>query len=158
MRRCRCSLVGPRWAPDPLVKEQELLREMCIRRAKVSLRGTPGPIVSSSDCLCSLSNDPLKSGAAKARPAGLATPPASVVFSESESSLPRNKSRKKSPTKLFAAGAHSQTCSIYNLLKLVYTQPVICYPTLWTCSNYQNPSCQELQVLLASEAISDRLI
>ena len=54
MRGCRCSLVRPRWAPDPPAKERERLRETRTRRAKASLRGTPGPIVSSSDCLCSL--------------------------------------------------------------------------------------------------------
>ena len=58
MRGCRCSPVGPRRAPDPPAKERERLRETRTRRAKASLRGTPGPIVSSSDCLCSLRTRP----------------------------------------------------------------------------------------------------
>ena len=57
MRRCRCSPVGRRQAPEPPAKERELLRETRTRREKASLRGTPGPILSSSDCLCSLRTD-----------------------------------------------------------------------------------------------------
>ena len=55
---CRCSPVGPRRAPDQPVKERERLRETRTRTAKASLRGTPGPIVSSSDRLCSLDTRP----------------------------------------------------------------------------------------------------
>ena len=57
-RGCRCSPVGPRRAPDPPVKERERLRETRTRTAKASMRGTPGPIVSSSDRLCSLGTRP----------------------------------------------------------------------------------------------------
>ena len=53
MHRCRCSPVGPRRVPNPPAKEWET----CTHRANASLRGTPGPIVSSSHCLCSLSTD-----------------------------------------------------------------------------------------------------
>ena len=54
MHKCRCSLVGPCRAPDTPAKEQERLLETRTRREKASLLGTPGPIVSSSDCLCTL--------------------------------------------------------------------------------------------------------
>ena len=78
-RGCRCSPVGPRRAPDPPVKERERLRETRTRTAKASLRGTPGPIVTLvlRPSLQSgyETNDPLKSGPAKAGPAGPATPP-----------------------------------------------------------------------------------
>ena len=62
-----------------------IIRETHTRRARASLCGTPGPIVSSSEWLrLSLqpengTNDPLKSGPALAGPAGLATPPLSVT-------------------------------------------------------------------------------
>ena len=77
---CRCSQVGLRRAPDLPAKVRKWLRETRICRAKASLHGTPGPIVSSSDCLCSLgpgkeTNNPLKSGPAKAGPAGPAMLP-----------------------------------------------------------------------------------
>ena len=42
---CRCSPVRPRQALDPPAKERERLRETRTRRAKASLRGTPGQIV-----------------------------------------------------------------------------------------------------------------
>ena len=57
-RGYRCSPVGPHWAPDPPVKEREQLWETRTRTAKASLCGTPGPIVSSSDCPCSLGTRP----------------------------------------------------------------------------------------------------
>ena len=40
--------ISPRRATDPPAKERERLRETRTRRAEASLRGTPGPIVSSS--------------------------------------------------------------------------------------------------------------
>ena len=45
-------------APDPPAKERERLQETHTHRAEASLRGTPHPIVSPSDCLCSLRTRP----------------------------------------------------------------------------------------------------
>ena len=49
-RGCRCSLVGPRRAPDLPTNtcKRERLRETRTHKAKASLREIPGPIVSSS--------------------------------------------------------------------------------------------------------------
>ena len=54
---------------------------ICTRRAKASLRGAP--IVRMSLQSENGTNDPLKSGPAKAGPAGPATPPLPCIFSSS---------------------------------------------------------------------------
>ena len=54
---CQYSLVGPRRAPDPLAKEQERLQETHTYRARWAA-WTPGPIILSSDCPCSLGTRP----------------------------------------------------------------------------------------------------
>ena len=77
-RGCRCSLVGPRRAPDPPVKRAGTITRNAYTQGKGELAWDTWPnrlVLRLSLQSGHKTNDPVKSGPAKAGPAGPATPP-----------------------------------------------------------------------------------
>ena len=77
-RRCRYSLIGPRRAPDPPAKERLYEKRILAGQRRVCVDTWTNRLVLRLSLQSG--SDPLKSGPAKAGPAGPATPPLNIYI------------------------------------------------------------------------------